>query len=129
MNCQRRWPEQHLTCKPNSCFFFFGHKCLPFSLTWQVSLTCKSEFWEITKKKEKKRTKSASTWDREIEKNSIVWKVEKGKKRKEKRKTRYSTVWNLSTIKILGSNSLGTLVYWSRVLFITQFCEAWVLKM
>ena len=81
------------------------------------------------KKKEKTRTKSASTWDREIEKNSIVWKVEKGKKRKEKRKTRYSTVWNLSTIKILGSNSLGTLVHWSRVLFKTQFCEAWVLKM
>ena len=42
--------EQYLTCKPNPCFFsfgqngwHFGHKCLPFSLTWQVS--CRCNYW------------------------------------------------------------------------------------
>ena len=93
--------EQHLTCKPNSCFFsfdrngwHFGHKCLPFSLTWQVSFTCKSEFLQeikkIKRRRRRRRRKSASTWDKEIEKNSTVWKVEKGEKkeRKEKQDTR-----------------------------------------
>ena len=64
---------------------------MPFSLTWQVSFTCKSEFLqEIKKIKRRRRKKSASTWDKEIEKNSIVWKVEKGEKkeRKEKQDTR-----------------------------------------
>ena len=34
----------------------------------------------------KKRKKSATTWDREIEKNSTVWKVEKWEKKKKERK-------------------------------------------
>ena len=88
MNCQRRWPR---TTPDMQTKFMLDHKCLPFALTWQVSFTCKSEFLqEIKKIKRRRRKKSASTWDKEIEKNSIVWKVEKGEKkeRKEKQDTR-----------------------------------------
>ena len=68
--------ELHLTCKPNSCFFsfgrnewHFGYKCLPFSLTWQVSRKC----WSFGEEEEEEK----------------------------KKKTRYLTIWSLSTIKKL----------------------------
>ena len=35
----------------------------------------------------KKKKKSASTWDKEIEKNLTIWKVEKGKKKKKEKKS------------------------------------------
>ena len=93
MNCQRRWLGTTSDMQTKFMLLFFGHKCLPFSLTWQVSFTCKSEFLQEIKKikrRRKRRRKSASTWDKEIEKNSTVWKVEKGEKkeRKEKQDTR-----------------------------------------
>ena len=83
---------------------FFGHKCLAFSLTWQVSLTCKSEFLReiktIFKKKRRRRRrrKSVPTWDKEIEKNSTVWKKKKKKNKKKRRRGRCSTVWSSSTM-------------------------------
>ena len=33
-----------------------------------------------------KKKKSASTWEKEIEKNLTIWKVEKGKKKEKKKK-------------------------------------------
>ena len=92
MNCQRRWLGTTSDMQTKFMLLFFGHKCLPFSLTWQVSFTCKSEFLQEIKKRRRRRRrrKSASTWDKEIEKNLTVWKVEKGEKkeRKEKQDTR-----------------------------------------
>ena len=76
MNCQRRWPRATPEMQTKFMLLFFGHICLPFSLTWRVSLTCKGEFLQ------ENENKSASMWDREIEKNSTVWKVEKRKKKK-----------------------------------------------
>ena len=65
--------EQHLTCKPNSCFFsfgrngwHFGHRCLPFSLAWQVSCRCNYCYfgwtlainrWWIREEKRKRKKK------------------------------------------------------------------------
>ena len=85
MNCQRRWLGTTPNIQTKFMLLFFGHKYWPFSLTWQVSLTCKSEFLREIKKIKKK---CAFMWDREIEKNSTVWKVEKGKKKKKKQGTR-----------------------------------------
>ena len=94
----------------------------------------------VPMKKEKK--KSASTWDREIEKNLTIWRKKNGG---------YSTVWSSSTIKkysisvILNTtlffliikipgqqyhagDLLKTRVHWTQVLFRTQFCGTRVLK-
>ena len=57
MNCQRRWPGTTPDIQTKFMLLFFGHKCLPFSLTWQVSLTCKSEFLRENKKLKKKKKK------------------------------------------------------------------------
>ena len=55
MNCQRRWPEQHLTCKPNSCFFSLAINACHFlwldKFLWLVRV---SSYGRL-KKKERKR--------------------------------------------------------------------------
>ena len=67
--------EQHLKCKPNSCFFSLAiYACHFLWLDEFLWLARVSSY-----RREKK--KSASMWDREIEKNSTVWKVEKKKKK------------------------------------------------
>ena len=50
INCQRRWLETTPDMQTKFMLLFFGHKWLPFSLTWQVCLTCKSEFLREKKK-------------------------------------------------------------------------------
>ena len=94
--------EQHLTCKPNSCFFsfgrngwHFGHRCLPFSLAWQVSCRCNYCYFGWTL--------AINRW----------WIREE----KRKRKKRYSTVWCLNTIKnysifVISSTILFFLITW-----------------
>ena len=84
--------EQHLTCKKTKfMLLFFGHKCLPFSLTWQVSLTCKSEFLQ-------EREKKKCLYVRQRDRKEFDC-MKSRKKKKKKKKTRYSIVWSLGTIK------------------------------
>ena len=131
MNCQRRWPGTTPDMQTKFFLLFFGHKCLPFSLT------CKSEFlWEI-KKNEKK---SASIWDREIEKNLTIWRKKNGRVLNCMKLEYYKEVLNFGNIKyhiifliiqISGQqchvgDSLRTGVHWTWVLFRTQFCETQV---
>ena len=139
MNCQRRWPGTTPNMQTKFMLLFFGHKCLPFSLTWQVSLTCKSEFlW----KKKRKKKKSASTWDREIEKNLTIWRKKNGGVLNCMKLEYHKEILNFSNIEyhiifliiqIPGQqyhtgDLLKTRVHWTQVLFRTQFCRTRVLK-
>ena len=84
--------EQHLTCKSNSCFFsfgrngrHFGHKCLPFSLTWQVSCWCNCWYFG---------------WILAINRWWIWEKMQEWVPTGDlKKKKRYLTFWSSSTIK------------------------------
>ena len=69
MNCQKRWLGTTLDMQTKFMLLFFGHKCLPFSLTWQVSLTCKNEFL-----RERRRRRRVLLRETEIEKNLTGWK-------------------------------------------------------
>ena len=130
MNCQRRWPRTTPDMQTKFILLFFGHKCLLFSLT------CKSEFlW-------KKKKKSASTWDREIEKNLTIWRKKNGGVLNCMKLEYYKEILNFSNIEyhiifliiqIPGQqyhtgDLLKTRVHWTQVLFRTQFCRTRVLK-
>ena len=117
---------------------FFGHICLAFSLTCQVSLTCKSEFLReikkifLKKKRRRRRRKSVSTWDKEIEKNLTVWKKEKKKKKqKKRRRRRYSTVWSSSTMACMPISGRCIIFKkfhaWRNERACTK-CSSWILK-
>ena len=48
MNCQRRWIGTTPDMQTKFMLLFFNLKCLPFFLTWQVSLTCKRDINQQT---------------------------------------------------------------------------------
>ena len=82
MNCQRKWLVKAPDMQTKFMLLFFGHKCLPFSLT------CKSKFLrEIKKKKKKKekRKKKQRVPLCETERQKRTWLSEKQKKEKKKK--------------------------------------------
>ena len=120
--------EQHLTCKPNSFFFSLAINACHFLWLARVSSY------------EKK--KSASTWDREIEKNLTIWRKKNGGVFNCMKLEYYKEILNFSNIEyhiifliiqIPGQqyhtgDLLKTQVHWTQVLFRTQFCRTRVLK-
>ena len=63
MNCQRRWPGKTPDMQTKFMLLFFGHKCLPFYLTWQEWVST----GEKRKKKEKEKRKEERVPLRETE--------------------------------------------------------------
>ena len=83
MNFQRRWAGTTPNMQTKFMLLFFGHKCLPFSLTWQVSLTCKSEFLQQIKikiKKRRKKKKKECLYVRQIDRKELDCMKKKKKK-------------------------------------------------
>ena len=111
MNCQRRWPGTTPDMQTKFMLLFFGHKYLPFSLTWQVSLTCKSEFLREIKEKKNVLDCMKLEFYKEVLNFSNI---------------EYHIIFLITQIpgqQYHVGDSLGT-----RVLFRTQFCRTQVLK-
>ena len=114
---------------------FFGHICLAFSLTCQVSLTCKSEFLreikKIFKKKKKKKKKKECLYVRQRDGKELDCMKKEKKRRRRRRRRRYSTVWSSSTMAcmpILGRCIIFKKFHAWRNARACIKCSSWIVK-
>ena len=85
--------EQHLSCKPNSCFIHLAiNACHFLWLDKFLWLARVSSYERLKKKKEK-----VCLYVRQRDRKELNYM--KSRKREKKKKTKYSTVWSSSTIK------------------------------